>query len=354
MKNTMKISYIYPDKMDPQMKRVVESLKQYEVYKKYGIIVQEYSYPEIDLKNIILNSDLIYIVSGYASNSELMLLHKLSNYLTQSAPPLIYGLHNPLFPYYIYRPKLLFFVFRSLLRYFLLNNIRKRSKLFIHALNTFEYNLSIKLGFNAFLIPPGVDTQLFKPSKKYDEFTIFFSGLSYRKGADVVLNIISALDKIQYFKARFIITYGAVALPELLHELKKVQYKVKNINMEIYDFLSREKIAEIISKSHILLFPSKLETWGRIVLESVSSGTPVIGFDIPGAMHDVVKRFGCGYAIKPFSTKTLLRKILYMYITYRTKPSYFLELQQICRKIGLMYDEEILFRKYISVLKSII
>ena len=111
MRNTMKISYIYPDKMDPQMKRVVESLKQYEVYKKYGIIVQEYSYPEIDLKNIILNSDLIYIVSGYASNSELMLLHKLSNYLTQSTPPLIYGLHNPFFPYYIYRPKLLFFCF---------------------------------------------------------------------------------------------------------------------------------------------------------------------------------------------------------------------------------------------------
>lgn len=170
----------------------------------------------------------------------------------------------------------------------------------------------------------------------------------------MVLNIISALDKIQYFKARFIITYGAVVLPELLHELEKMQYKTRNINMEIYDFLSREKITEIISKSHILLFPSKLETWGRVVLESVSSGTPVIGFDIPGAMHDVVKRFGCGYAIKPFLTKTLLRKILDMYITYRTKPSYFLELQQICRKIGLMYDEEILFRKYISVLKSII
>jgi len=167
----------------------------------------------------------------------------------------------------------------------------------------------------------------------------------------MVLDSITTLDKLKVFKARFIITYGAVALPNLLHRIKELQYKTKNIDIEIYEFLNREKIAEIISRCHILLFPSKLETWGRIVVESLASGTPVIGFDIPGAMQDVVKPFKCGYVIKPFSYRQFLKAIINAYILYKFKLEEYIKLAEKCRRVGMYYDIETMSRRFVNVLK---
>jgi len=236
MKSLIRLSYVYPIEMDIQMKKIAESLEEREVLKGHGVIVHEFSYP-FSLKEIASNSDLIYIISDYASKTELTLLHNLSRHIDDLSIPVIYGLHNPLFPYSIYRPRLLSFAFKSILRLLLLEAIKRKDSFLIHALNTFEYNLILKLGFNAFIVPLGVDLKLFQPRRKYDDFTIFFSGLSYRKGADMVLDSIVTLDKLKVFKARLIITYGAVALPNLLYRIKELQYKTKNIDIEIYEFL---------------------------------------------------------------------------------------------------------------------
>jgi len=167
-----------------------------------------------------------------------------------------------------------------------------------------------------------------------------------------VLNSIITLDKLNLFKARLIITYGAVTLPNLLRKIKELQHKIKNIDIEIHEFLDREKFAEVLSKSHVLLFPSKLETWGRIVVESLASGTPVIGFDIPGAMQDVVKRFKCGYVIKPFSYELFLKAIVGVYTLYRFKLEEYIKLVKRCREISYAYDIENMSKKFINILKS--
>jgi glycosyltransferase involved in cell wall biosynthesis len=354
MKSSLRLSLVYPSGMDVQMRKIVQSLEEHKILRSLGLVLHEYSYPQNSLKEIASDSDLIYIISEYASKNELMFLYHLLKYADDLSIPIIYALHNPLFPYSIYRPKLMILAFKSILRLFLLEAIKRKegSKLIIHTLNTFEYKLCAKLDFNVFIAPQGVDLNIFKPDKKYDEFTLFFSGLNYRKGADIVLNSIITLDKLNLFKARLIITYGAVTLPNLLRKIKELQHKIKNIDIEIHEFLDREKFAEVLSKSHVLLFPSKLETWGRIVVESLASGTPVIGFDIPGAMQDVVKRFKCGYVIKPFSYELFLKAIVGVYTLYRFKLEEYIKLVKRCREISYAYDIENMSKKFINILKS--
>jgi hypothetical protein len=70
------------------------------------------------------------------------------------------------------------------LRLFLLEAIKRkrRSKLLIHTLNTFEYKLCAKLGFNVFIAPQGVDLNIFKPDKK-DEFNTFLLWFKLSQGS---------------------------------------------------------------------------------------------------------------------------------------------------------------------------
>jgi glycosyltransferase involved in cell wall biosynthesis len=254
MKSSLRLSLVYPGGMDVQMRKIAESLEEHKILRSLGLVLHEHSYPQNTLKEIASDSDMIYIISEYASKNELMFLYYLLKHADDLSIPIIYALHNPLFPYSIYRPKLMIFTFKSILRLFLLEAIKRKSKFIIHALNTFEYKLCAKLGFNVFIVPQGVDLNIFKPEKKYDDFTLFFSGLNYRKGADIVLNSIITLDKLNLFKARLIITYGAVTLPNLLRKIKELQHKIKNIDIEIHEFLNRENLQKFYQKAMFCSF----------------------------------------------------------------------------------------------------
>jgi glycosyltransferase involved in cell wall biosynthesis len=48
-------------------------------------------------------------------------------------------------------------------------------------------------------------------------------------------------------------------------------------NMTFTGYLNGEQLAEVYSASDLFIFPSATETFGNVVLESLASGTPVIG-----------------------------------------------------------------------------
>jgi glycosyltransferase involved in cell wall biosynthesis len=51
--------------------------------------------------------------------------------------------------------------------------------------------------------------------------------------------------------------------------------------------VSEERKAEILSSSHLALFPGTREGWGLVVLEANACGTPVIGYDVPGLRDSI-------------------------------------------------------------------
>ncbi len=49
-----------------------------------------------------------------------------------------------------------------------------------------------------------------------------------------------------------------------------------------------EELAKIYADSDVFVFPSKTDTFGNVLLESIASGTPVAAFPVPGP-QDVLK-----------------------------------------------------------------
>lgn len=49
------------------MRKIVESLEEYKILRSFGVVLHEYMYSQNTLEKIASNSDIIYIVSEYAS-----------------------------------------------------------------------------------------------------------------------------------------------------------------------------------------------------------------------------------------------------------------------------------------------
>jgi glycosyltransferase involved in cell wall biosynthesis len=68
------------------------------------------------------------------------------------------------------------------------------------------------------------------------------------------------------------------------------------------------RLSRIYSAADILVMPSRQESFGQTALEAISSGTPVIGFDV-GGVPDMVRHGDTGFLAQPEDTADLERWI---------------------------------------------
>ena len=71
---------------------------------------------------------------------------------------------------------------------------------------------------------------------------------------------------------------------------------------------SNEDLRSIYSSCDAYLFPSRVEAFGKTVLESILCGTPVVCFDSSGPA-EIVKHNQTGYLCKSFETDSLVKGI---------------------------------------------
>lgn len=64
----------------------------------------------------------------------------------------------------------------------------------------------------------------------------------------------------------------------------------------------------LYSAADVMIVPSKQENFSNVILESLSSGTPVIAFDV-GGNGDLILHNKNGYLVKPFDIKDLINCI---------------------------------------------
>lgn len=91
---------------------------------------------------------------------------------------------------------------------------------------------------------------------------------------------------------------------------KKYENKFNNIDIEIKQLgyiYDREKLSEIYSMSDIFCTTSLDEVFGLTVTEALSSGTPVVAFDVGGITEQI--KDGCGFTVKIKNLKKLAQKI---------------------------------------------
>lgn len=74
--------------------------------------------------------------------------------------------------------------------------------------------------------------------------------------------------------------------------LNKLKLKAKKLgideSVEFLGFVSDRKKWEIMQKAWVFLMPSVKEGWGITIIEAAMSGTPCVGFDVPGVRDSIV------------------------------------------------------------------
>jgi glycosyltransferase involved in cell wall biosynthesis len=111
-----------------------------------------------------------------------------------------------------------------------------------------------------YTIPGWVDTSVFRPSgPKNEEFTVLFSGRAlWQKGWDIY---VSLAKRMAGLGIKFVYVGGAIR-----------DEFIRSLGFE----RNMMALSQIYSNSHVLMDPVRADTFGRVAVESMACGTPVI------------------------------------------------------------------------------
>ncbi len=138
------------------------------------------------------------------------------------------------------------------------------------------------------LFKRGVDTELFSPDKREEDFWI--KRLGIRKGQKVILYV----GRVSKEKGLDTFLYVAKCFPEdafvIVGDGPYRPYVEINKPKNVYlaGYMMGEELAKAYASSHVFLFPSETETYGQVILEAMASGLPVI-VSSKGASHEHVE-----------------------------------------------------------------
>ncbi|MBH09913.1 MAG: hypothetical protein CMG74_06065 [Candidatus Marinimicrobia bacterium] len=142
------------------------------------------------------------------------------------------------------------------------------------------------------IISPGVDQNTFFPKKNISELKssykipsnkiilLFVGNAIRRKGLDILI------DALCHFSAKELKQIFLIACTEG-PELKNIKLKINistslSNNIKFIDKMLQTKLNELYNIADVLIFPSREEPLGLVGLESLATGTPVIGSNIGG------------------------------------------------------------------------
>jgi glycosyltransferase involved in cell wall biosynthesis len=74
----------------------------------------------------------------------------------------------------------------------------------------------------------------------------------------------------------------------------------------------RSVIADLYRRSHVLVLPSRLETWGDVLLEAMGFGLPCVGV-CGQAMEEVISHQETGLLIPPEDEKALAEALITLF-----------------------------------------
>ncbi|BFH72196.1 hypothetical protein SJAV_01400 [Sulfurisphaera javensis] len=227
--------------------------------------------------------------------------------------------------------------FSSLLFYFLTKNF------YFHALNPYDKEILIKRGIpenKIYLIPNFV---------YYDNvnitvdnvFSVLFIGRleKYQKGIDFIPEIIRRVK--EYAKDIEFVIIGDGPDKEIIEKLD-VKYLGK---------VSEERKIQELQKADLLIFPSRFETFGLVLLEAQAFGLPVIAWNIPTnsfIIRDPIQ----GKLIEPWKICDFSNAILSYYEIFKKSKEEYIELKKkIHSKIIEFFGKEKIINELSKILE---
>ena len=147
---------------------------------------------------------------------------------------------------------------------------------------------------NIVKITPGVDTTVYKVSKKTQEPSlVYFGGMrKYKRPRDIV-SIFMKL-RLEVPNLRLTIIGSG---PELIRVKEMVESMGLGSTVSFTGKIPDESLALIVSNSWVNLHTSQTEGWGLSILEAASAGTPTVAYSVPGVI-DAIEDGQNGFKVK--------------------------------------------------------
>jgi glycosyltransferase involved in cell wall biosynthesis len=210
-------------------------------------------------------------------------------------------------------------------------------------------------GYRVEVIPNGIDTDIFKPMDKelarkklnlpFDKKLILFGAMNamsdLRKGFKYLEE---ALKNIKFEKKKDIeiVVFGSANSGDN-NELLFPAHYLGNINDD-------KVLSMVYSAADVMVIPSIEDNLPNIIMESISCGTPCVGFNL-GGIPDMIDHKVNGYLAKPLDSVDLAKGIEWIL----EDDARLLELSKNARiKVLEIFDMDIVARKYLSLYREII
>jgi len=136
-------------------------------------------------------------------------------------------------------------------------------------------------------------------------YILYFGGLNQWKGIKTLLNAMS--------KIKSPIKLKIVGNGEMKSFIEKYISKFNINNIELYDFMSGQKLNDFIANSQFVIVPSECyENCPYSIMEAMSLGKPIIASNI-GGIPELVHEGKTGILFNPFDSDDLCRKIVWLF-----------------------------------------
>ena len=195
------------------------------------------------------------------------------------------------------------------------------------------------------IVPYGVNTSLFDFCKKeYIDQTplklIYVGQISYRKGLHHILSIIK-----RYYK-----NIVEISLAGAFNEHNSIykQYK-ESSNIHFLGFVTRDILAKEYQNADVFVFPTLGEGYGMVVLEALSTGTPVLISNLAGG-NDAITNYENGIVYDGLSEKKLKESLDWFIANKKLLP----QMSMNARNMALKYTWEQYHKNYAFELLKIL
>ena len=175
-------------------------------------------------------------------------------------------------------------------------------------------------------------------------FRIICAGrLDYQKGFDLLIDAFSLIaDKCPKWH---IDIFGNGDEKQTLHEL----IIKKGLEKRILIHPATDHLYEEFQNSDFLVFSSRYEGWGLVLVEAMACGIPAVSFRCKYGPEDIILNGVDGLLVKDGDTQELAEKILWMI----TNPEQCRLMGDKAREAVKKYAKEPIFGKWLSILNAL-
>lgn len=187
----------------------------------------------------------------------------------------------------------------------------------IHLIHNSEWikNLYHSLGFNSTVVYPPVNYETYKTETTRKYVTLI--NLNKNKGGDILIEIARALPDTEFM--------GVIGA----YDKQVLDPTVSNITY----VKSTPEIKKIYGQTDILIVPSAQESWGRVAIEAMSSGIPVIAHPTEGLKESMGSAGIFADRDNIDEWVTAIKKL-------KTNETYYKKISQLCSKRARELDPE--------------